>query len=246
MPPAKKTVARKTVARSKTASITPVASVVSAPKRQRASRQGNEPALELRILEVAINEFAEHGLAGARIERISAAAGTVDRMLYYYYGNKEKLYQAALEQCYTQMIAAQRNFIIPEDAVAAMRKLVEHCWDHYANHPEHVRLLMNENLLNGRFIQQSEQVEVTSSPLVDTCASILQMGQEEGTFRADAKPEQVLMTIMSLGFFYLSNQHTCAAWIGVNLMTRARRSAWRTHISEVVLSYLLAEAKDKA
>ena len=248
MPPASKTVARKTPVRASPASAkktrTTAAPPPTAPKRHRASRQGNEPALEWRILEVAIEEFAAHGLAGARIERISAAAGTVDRMLYYYYGNKEKLYQTALEQCYTQMIGAQRNFVIPDDAEAAMRKLVEHCWDHYANHPEHVRLLMTENLLNGRFIQQSDQVGATSFPLVQTTASILRMGQEQGIFRSDAKPEQLLMTIMSLGFFYLSNQHTCAAWIGVNLMTRPRRSAWRSHICEVVLSYLCTEVQD--
>ena len=213
----------------------------SATRRKRAAR--SEPGLEARILEVAIKEFAEFGFAGARIERISSAAGTVDRMHYYYYGNKELLYQAALEQCYIQMIGAQRNFVIPVDAVLAMRKLVEHCWDHYARHPEHVRLLMNENLLHGRFIQQSAQIGPTSFPLVQTCATILQRGQQEQVFRADAKPEQLLMTIMSLGFFYLSNQYTCAAWIGVNLMTRARQSAWRSHICEVVLSYL--QVKDE-
>lgn len=209
------------------------------PGRRRAAR--GEPGLEARILEVAIKEFAEHGLAGARVERISAASGTVDRMLYYYYGNKESLYRAALEQCYRQMIGAQRNFLIAADPVAAMRRLVEQCWDHYAAHPEHVRLLMSENLLSGRFIQQSAEIGPTSFPLVETCASILQNGQRLGVFRSDAKPEQVLMTIMSLGFFYLSNQHTCAAWIGVDLMTRPRKSAWRRHIGEVVLSYLQAE-----
>ena len=70
-------------------------SVEGGPTRRRLRR---DPAdlLETRILEAAIEEFAEHGFAGARIERVSAAAGTVDRMLYYYYGNKERLYQAVL------------------------------------------------------------------------------------------------------------------------------------------------------
>lgn len=201
-------------------------------------RRAEETGLESRILDAALEEFAEHGFAGARIERISSGANTVDRMLYYYYGNKERLYQAVLEQAYAQMIGAQRAFVTPEDPVAAMRQLVEHSWDHYANHPHLVRLLMNENLLRGRHIVQSEQVGPTSFPLVETVKTVLEAGQAQGVFRADAQATQVLMTIMSLGFFYLSNQHTCSSWIGVDLMTRTRRNAWRAHICDVVLDYL--------
>lgn len=201
-------------------------------------RRADEAGLEARILDAALEEFAEHGFAGARIERISSGAHTVDRMLYYYYGNKERLYQAVLEQAYAQMIGAQRAFVTPDDPVAAMRQLVEHSWDHYASHPHLVRLLMNENLLRGRHIVQSEQVGPTSFPLVETVKTVLEAGQAKGVFRADAQATQVLMTIMSLGFFYLSNQHTCSSWIGVDLMTRPRRNAWRAHICDVVLDYL--------
>lgn len=209
------------------------------PRSGRAGRRrADEAGLEARILDAALEEFAEHGFAGARIERISSGAHTVDRMLYYYYGNKERLYQAVLEQAYAQMIGAQRAFVTPDDPVAAMRQLVEHSWDHYASHPHLVRLLMNENLLRGRHIVQSEQVGPTSFPLVETVKTVLEAGQAKGVFRADAQATQVLMTIMSLGFFYLSNQHTCSSWIGVDLMTRPRRNAWRAHICDVVLDYL--------
>jgi TetR/AcrR family transcriptional regulator, upper aerobic nicotinate degradation pathway regulator len=199
--------------------------------------------LENRILQAAIEEFAEHGFAGARIERISRQAGTVDRMLYYYYGNKERLYQAVLEQIYADMIGAQRNFVQPADPVAGMRQLIEHAWDHYVANPNLVRLLMNENLLRGRHIRESEQVGPTSFPLVETVSSILGAGQAQGVFRADATSEHVLMTIMSLGFFYLSNQYTCSAWLGGDLMKKPRRGAWRTHICNVVLDHLSTGAR---
>ena len=115
------------------------------PTRRRVKRDPGDQ-IENRILAAAVEEFAEHGFAGARVERISSQAGTVDRMLYYYYGNKERLYQAVLEQIYADMIGAQRNFVQPDDPVAAMRQLIEHSWDHYAASPKLVRLLMNENL----------------------------------------------------------------------------------------------------
>jgi hypothetical protein len=57
-------------------------------------------------------------------------------------------------------------------------------------------------------------------------------------FRKDVSSEHMLMTIMSLGFFYLSNQYTCSTWIGADLMSRPRRAAWRKHISNMVLEFL--------
>jgi AcrR family transcriptional regulator len=211
------------------------------PTRRRVKRDPGDQ-IENRILAAAVEEFAEHGFAGARIERISSQAGTVDRMLYYYYGNKERLYQAVLEQIYADMIGAQRNFVQPDDPVSAMRQLIEHSWDHYAASPKLVRLLMNENLLRGRHIQLSEQIGPTSFPLVETVTRILEAGQARGVFRADATPDHTLMTIMSLGFFYLSNQYTCSAWLGGDLMKKQRRTAWRAHICRVVLDHLATGA----
>jgi AcrR family transcriptional regulator len=208
------------------------------PTRRRLRRERTD-LLETRILDAAVEEFAEHGFAGARIERVSAAAGTVDRMLYYYYGNKERLYQAVLAKIYEDMIGAQREFVSPEDPVEGMRQLVQHSWDHYLTHPNLVRLLMNENLLRGKHIRQAPQVvERTALPLVQTVATLLESGQARGVFRRDVSSEHVLMTIMSLGFFYLSNQYTCATWIGADLMSRPRRAAWREHICDVVLRML--------
>ncbi|MFE7973848.1 TetR family transcriptional regulator [Streptomyces shenzhenensis] len=47
-----------------------------------------------RILDVATEEFAEHGIAGARIERIVSAARTNKAQLYAYFGSKEGLFDA--------------------------------------------------------------------------------------------------------------------------------------------------------
>jgi AcrR family transcriptional regulator len=215
------------------------------PTRRGVSSERSEH-LENRILQAAIEDFAEHGFAGARIERISQSAGTVDRMLYYYFGNKDRLYQAVLEKIYSDMISAQRGFVLPDDPVDAMRQLVQHSCDHYASHPNLVRLLMNENLLRGKHIQRSIPVKRTLLPLLDTVASILANGQGKGVFRLDTTKEHVLMTIMSLGFFYVSNQYTCSTWMGGDIMTRNRRNSWRAHICEVVLDHLQPRALQMA
>lgn len=207
------------------------------PSRRGTPRVGSE-TLPPRILAAAIEEFSEHGFAGARIERISRAAGTVDRMLYYYYGNKERLYQAVLEQIYTEMIGEQRAFVSSADPVEGMRQLVLHSWHHYESHPHLVRVLMNENLLRGKHIAQSREIEQTSFPLVETVTSLLKAGQARNLFRRDVSPQHVLLSIMSLGFFYLSNQHTCSTWMGYDLMKPPKRRAWRDYICDVVLASL--------
>src|ERR671937_387165 len=62
-----------------------------------------------RILEAAMTEFAHHGLGGARVDRIAERAGANKRMLYYYYGSKEALFLAVLEQSYAQIRHAERE-----------------------------------------------------------------------------------------------------------------------------------------
>lgn len=206
--------------------------------------KAREEQVESRILNAAICEFAEHGFAGARVERISQRAETVDRMLYYYYGNKERLYQAVLEKVFADMIDSQRGFVMPiDDPVEGMRQLITHAWEHYVSHPELVRLLMNENLLRGKHIQQSVAVKRASFPLTETVKLLLEQGQTKGLFRADVSAEHVLMTIMSLGYFYVSNQYTCSGWLGVNLMSKPRRNAWLKHICAVVLEFLEVPAE---
>lgn len=213
-----------------------------APTRPTKRRRSPEE-VQARILEAAVAEFAEHSFSGARIDRISSRAKTVDRMLYYYFGSKERLYQAVLEHVYARLISAQRDFdVVADDPVEGMRQLVRHSWEHYLHHPELVRLVVTENLLRAKYFKRSPQIRRTVLPLVERIAEVLTAGQERGVFRADADPEQMLMTVMSLGFFYVSNQYTCSRWLDADLMEPSRLDAWAEHICEVVLDHLRCTA----
>lgn len=210
-----------------------------APTRPPAARRRSPEEVQARILAAATFEFAEHSFSGARIDRISKRAKTVDRMLYYYFGSKERLYQAVLEQGYAELIAAQRDFEFDEaDPVKGMRELVRHSWQHYLNHPQLVRLLVTENLLRAKYLKKSSRIKGTLMPLMERASSVLAAGQKAGVFRRDADPQRILMTVMSLGFFYLSNQFTTSHWLEVDLMEPARLQAWENHICEVVLDHL--------
>ncbi len=73
-----------------------------APLETTAERSDRAAESRARILDAALQEFSELGLAGARTERIASIAGVNKALLYYYFESKENLYLAALE-----MIAAK-------------------------------------------------------------------------------------------------------------------------------------------
>ena len=75
-----------------------------------------------RILQAAIREFSEHGLAGARTGAIAAAAQVNKALLYYYFRDKEALYAAALETV-AEKVAGDALAVLELDASPGERML---------------------------------------------------------------------------------------------------------------------------
>ncbi|GGM21209.1 hypothetical protein GCM10010129_76850 [Streptomyces fumigatiscleroticus] len=93
-----------------------------------------------RIFTAAAAEFAEHGLAGARVGRIATAARANKQAIYLYYGSKEKLFAAVLR---AKLEEVRFSVSIDPDAVA---ESVGQIFDWYQQHPELIRLLLWEAL----------------------------------------------------------------------------------------------------
>jgi AcrR family transcriptional regulator len=118
----------------KPAPTTPLASPVKAAV---APRQRDADRSQAAILQAARDEFAEHGLGGARVERIAERAGLNKRLIYYYFDNKDALFLAVLEHTYRQHPRG-RTAAAPDRpaARAALRRLTEFTWNYYLQHPE--------------------------------------------------------------------------------------------------------------
>ncbi|UJW31182.1 TetR family transcriptional regulator [Saccharothrix sp. AJ9571] len=91
-------------------------------------------ATRQRILDVATREFAEHGIAGARIERIVAAARTNKAQLYAYFGNKEGLFDAIFAGSLERIVN-----VVPIDA-ADLADWAVRLYDEYLRRPDLIRL----------------------------------------------------------------------------------------------------------
>lgn len=192
------------------------------------------------ILAAARDEFAEHGLGGARMDRIAERAGLNKRLIYYYFEDKEQLFRAVLEQAYLDIREQERKLNLLELKPAdAVRRLVEFTWDYYLAHPEFLSLLNSANLHRARHLQGSDKVREMNSPLVATLGEILEHGRRDGSFRGGIDPVQLYVSIAGLSYFYLSNNFTLSAIFGRDLMSPKARSERLSHMIELVLGYVL-------
>ncbi len=192
-----------------------------------------------RILKAAVAEFARFGLGGARVDRIAARAGANKRMLYYYYGNKEALFLAVLEDSYARIRSAERALHLTDlDPQEAMRRLVAFTWKYYLAHPEFLTLLNSENLHRGRHIRRSRNIIDMHSPFVAMIEEVLERGVRAGEFRRGVDPVQLYISIAGLGYFYLSNRHTLSTIFERDLMLPRHKAERLRHMEALVLGYL--------
>jgi AcrR family transcriptional regulator len=191
------------------------------------------------ILDAATQEFTAKGLAGARIDTIAKRAGANKRMIYHYFGDKEGLYLAVLEQTYAAIRTAEVGLKLGDrDPVDGMRELIAFTWQYFLAHPEFLSLLGTENLHGARYLKQSQRIRDLHSPLVGMLSDLLARGAKCGVFRAGVDPVQLYITIASLGFFYLSNRHTLSTIFGRDLGADDMIAARGKHVVDVVLAYL--------
>ena len=192
-----------------------------------------------RILEAARTEFARRGLGGARVDQITARAGSNKRMIYYYFDNKEALFLAALESAYEHIREAEQSLKLADlDPVEGMRRLVQFTWEYYLAHPEFITLLNSENLHRARLLKKSKKVRALHSPLVAMLKSLLERGRRAGVFRRGVDPVQLYISIAALGYFYLSNNHTLSTIFGQDLMQPRALKRRLAHMTELVAGYL--------
>ena len=200
----------------------------------------NDPELtKADIVEVATREFADKGLAGARIDEIAAATRTSKRMIYYYFGSKEGLYIAVLEHAYQAIrnteAALHLNDLPP---VQALCDLVGATVDYQLAHPEFTRLVMTENIHRGEFLAQSTAIRSLNVPAIDAIAHIYQRGCAAGDFRPGLDPLDLHMSISALAVFNVANKHTFSLIFQRDPDTPDAMAARRASIVEMVLRFV--------
>lgn len=211
------------------------------PRPRPRGRGSNPSATRQNILEVAIREFAAKGLAGARIDEIAAQTSASKRMIYYYFKSKQGLYLAALEKSYEDIRRIEETLhleCLPPDE--AMRTLVGFTFDYQAGNPDFVRLVMNENMHNGRYLAQSISIKDLNIPVITIIRGIYARGCAQGLFRTGLDPIDLHASISALCFFNVSNQHTFSLIFKRDTTTPEAYAQRRATVIELILRYMLA------
>ncbi len=142
-----------------------------------------------RILDSAVEEFAEHGLSGARVDRIASRAGANKQLIYYYFGDKAGLFDAAVRVMTVRM--EQVRAALPERPADRLTAYFDGA-------------LADQDLIR---MLQWEALETGSSGLVDEerRASYMRAGvealrrdQEAGVVPADLDAAQLFLSFQAL------------------------------------------------
>jgi TetR/AcrR family transcriptional regulator, upper aerobic nicotinate degradation pathway regulator len=188
------------------------------------------------ILRAATKVFAKHGFAGGRVEQISKAAKSYDRMIYYYFGSKEGLFIAVLEEMYRRFNEAESKLVLGAvPPVEALQTVIRFMWGYYQKNPEFITLLNTENLHRGRHIAKSLRASEYSSQAVSVLHEVLVRGAQQKLFRTDVAARDVYLMIAAMAYFYLSNRFTLSAFLGEALEAPAALAHWETFLVDAVL-----------
>lgn len=155
-------------------------SAQSKPSSNKPRQVRDAEATQKQILDAAMEEFAKHGLSGARTEAIAKGASVTTAMIYYYFESKEGLYQAVLQRlaCDIHNWMPQLNLdSLPSEE--ALKQLMQGYIAYEATNPYFGKILWQEAIQNqGKYYKQTNWQEGFKYLI-----SILERGVAEGCFR---------------------------------------------------------------
>ncbi|MCW5232274.1 TetR/AcrR family transcriptional regulator [Verminephrobacter eiseniae] len=192
------------------------------------------------ILDAARVEFSKAGLAGARVDKIAETSGVNKRMIYHYFGGKEQLFAAVVEDAYTSIRSQERALGLSEmPPKQALAKLVEFTWRYYLDNPEFITLVNSENLYQAKHIAGNRQLRKLQKAYVETVEDILQRGVSTGEFHEGIDPVQLCITIAGVSFYYLNNRFTGGVLFGFNFVSRDALAARIKFNTETIMRMVM-------
>jgi len=207
--------------------------------RRPALRAQDPEGVRQNILAIATDEFANKGYSGARVDDIAARTSTSKRMIYYYFGDKERLFIAVLEQAYGRIrqieAALDLAHLEPE---AALRTMIGFTFDYQNANEAFIRLVMVENIHHGVHLARSGAIEGLNSPVIATLRDICRRGIEAGLFRDDIDEVDLHMSISALCFFNVANRATFSRIFNREMATQHALARRREIVIETIMRYV--------
>jgi len=156
------------------------------------------------ILDAAEELFARQGYAATSVKQIGTAAGVNPALLYYYFGDKDGLYRAALARVFgTLQLNVGERLEMPGPPVDALRAIVRFQASFFATRPHAARLLMRE-IVDHEARHGAEEVAHFARSTFARLCEVIRAGQASGHFRGDLRPEfAAFSTVGQMVYFAL-------------------------------------------
>lgn len=139
------------------------------------------------LLEGALAEFAEHGIGGARVDRIATRAGVSAGLVYSFYENKEGLFEAVYDSIVELTVSA-----IPLDA-DNLPEYAGGLYDAGLQHPEVMRFVAWYSLERGDAAQRPS----VAKSMADKTAAI-EDAQRRGVVTGDRTAAELLALVLTM------------------------------------------------
>jgi len=210
--------------------------------RPASARPRDAERTKAEILAAAIREFSERGLNGARVDSIAARTRTNKRMIYYYFGSKERLYIAVLEDAYRRIREAEKQLRLDDLPPAeAIRTLVEFTFDYHWRNPQLAKLVVIENIHKGKNLSRSKTISSFNLSIIDAIAKVLRRGAQDGVLRADIDPVELHMSVSALSLFHVTNRYTFGTVFRRDMMSGEAIAQRKKEIVDIISRYVSAQ-----
>ena len=215
-------------------------SALARPARRAGVKRPQDPEATRRdILKIATEEFAENGFNGTRVDQIAARTNTSKRMLYYYFGDKEGLFIAVLEEAYARIRQIESELDLADiDPAEALRRMVGFTFDYQNANEPFIRLVMIENIHHGVHLARSAMMQQLNWPVIESLTDICARGQRAGIFRDGIDPIDLHMTISALCFFNVANRATFSCIFKRDMQSADALARRRQIVIETISGYV--------
>lgn len=198
------------------------------------------------ILRAAVREFSREGVAGARTDAIARAAGVNKALLYYYFKDKDAIYEAVLDQVFGGLTAVVHE-VLSRD-LPPRQKILAYAqahFDYIASHPLYPQIVQGEMMSAGRMPQLERIVKQYFRPLFRHLAEVLKQGQTSGEFRA-VDPLQFVPSMIAIIVFYFTSAPVMRLMSGQDPLAPERLAARRAAMLDFISAALFRSPDGKA
>jgi TetR/AcrR family transcriptional regulator len=216
--------------------------------KSRLGSRGRPEQSRAAILQAAVHEFAQEGVAGARTDAIARAARVNKALLYYYFKDKEALYGAVLDQVFGGLIASTGEALSRD--LPPRQKIIAYAgahFDYVASHPLYPRIVQGEMMGagRGRAPQLGRIVKQYFRPLFGRVSEVLREGEASGDFRA-VDPLHFVPSMIAVIVFYFTSAPVTRLMTGKDPMSKERIAARRAAVLDFISAALFRQAAKKS